>query len=281
MEDRELINKIRLLENIHPDKNWVNFCRQNLLEKFSPGFFPRFVFPRLVPAVITLSVIMLVGVGFLFEVKSTLPGDALYPTKIVLSKVKSNLKSNLAVVFKDGIKVRAKSEFAAARVNEVSKIAAVSPQDNEEEKMTQALENFKWGLIEVENSLTELEEADKPEAVLAAVSVTKRTEKFEKVLAGLNQSGNSPNIAEAQRCAKDLENKALTVIVSNDSEAESDFLQKLKTNIEERIAELEFSAEISEEAGKLIAKAQELLKSEVPADILEALEKVNQAEKIL
>lgn len=230
MDEKEIIAKIKLLRKIQPDKNWLVFCRQELvretLEKKeqSPVFSPRPTFftwllknkpwlPLFRPAVVALSIIIILGFGGLVTVKAalnSLPGDWLYPIKISLERAQIKLVSD------ETEKAELEAKMTGRRAQELTEIVNQPSSANssvKEEKIEQAVQQIKLQLSTAQEQLPKLKEkaitkADSEKLKAMAKTVKENTAKLEEAI---SQAKNnlSENLSE---------NKTLSAKISDISD---------------------------------------------------------------
>ena len=228
MEEKELIAKIKLLKKIQPSQNWLVFCRQELVKEsrlagsekkeqspvFSirPSFFAwllqnKFWSPLFRPAVVALSIIIILGFGGLATVKAalkSLPGDWLYPIKISLERAQIELVSD------ETEKAELEAKMTGRRAQELTEIMS-QPSPGREEKIEQAIQQIKLQLSTAQSQLPKLKEkaktkADSEKLKAVAKTVKENTAKLEEAI-----SQAKGNLSE------DLsENKTKTLSVISD-----------------------------------------------------------------
>lgn len=248
MDEKEIIGKIKLLRKIQPDKNWLVFCRQELVketsEKKELSFFTwllqnKFWLPLFRPAVVALSIIIILGFGGLVTVKAalnSLPGDWLYPIKISLEKAQIKLVSD------ETEKAELEARMTGRRAQELTEIVNQPSTTNssaKEEKIGQAVQQIKLQLSTTQDQLPKLKEkaktkADSEKLKAVAKTVKENTAKLEEAIS--QAKGNlSENLSE---------NKTLSAKISDISDmAKENSSQALE--ILETVENLEDNLEIN------------------------------------
>jgi hypothetical protein len=223
---------------VQPDAAWVHRTRATLLmqvqntmpsravaQQHSEFFASRFVgkFARLLrgPALGTLSIFGLILGGSIASVSAAdqaLPGDALYPIKIVTEQAR------LAFAPDTSNKLKLKSEFTKRRVDELKEIIA-TPGDAREERAAQAADSLKRDLDTLKQQLNDVQSKPSP-ASQVAEAVKLVDQNSVEVMKALNEAGSDKlsldvqeKVATAQAQAADVGVKALEVLVDTHKEA--------------------------------------------------------------
>lgn len=276
MNEQELIKKIKTLKKIEPNKDWVNFCRQELEQEVigekSRGIFGwlREFQPIKVGAVAVILVLFGLGVA-VFASLDALPGNLLYPLKIVAERAK------LALVLEEGNKISAQADFTVNRVEELSKIAMKVASQSELEtdirattsrQIVSVAENLKKEISAAQSNLQDLRVKDKDKAAEIALNIAPKIERNEEILAEISQKveGEDKEKIEEVRIANQVYSAQIQDISSS---------EKLRVKISEEIEELEGKG--SEEVEQLLKIAKQYLET----DLIKAWEKVLEARKLI
>jgi len=159
MTNRELINKIKLLKQIKPDKDWKKSTRAFLLSRRSKAapisnlntpikikFLQPFRFrPMLTAALIIIFTITGCAYGLNIS-KTSLPGDMLWNVKLSLEKAQMTFSSVEQ-------KVKLETDFAGKRLEELKTISI----KEKPEAVAQVVENFQIHINEAKKRFKELD----------------------------------------------------------------------------------------------------------------------------
>lgn len=227
MTEAKIVQKIKLLKQIEPRKDWVILTRKQIfgeedLGKRSLSFE---VFPRLFflwkPALATLAILLVLFGNFSF-VQSSLPGDLLYPLKKITEKSQ--------VVFVSEInKPRVQLELANKRLEELARIA----QTNQTQKLAPAINEFQASTVEAAKNLSKIVKSDKKadnivkEVVLQTQKLEEKKKKIEAlgVVVGESSELESAMKELVEREIREFENRTL-------SENQEKILEEIKTDFE-------------------------------------------------
>jgi hypothetical protein len=170
MTEKELIQEIKKLKQIKPEKEWVVLTKRQILgsdqksgifEIFSPIFKPAFA------SVVTLGLLM----GIFVFAQNALPGEPLYPLKKITERAQA-----FFVAPKDQPKLEL--EFTEKRVEELNQIV----QKNEVKKLASAVKEVKESISQTTKMLITPQKIDK-EIVEKTKKIRENIENTEKVLA--------------------------------------------------------------------------------------------------
>jgi len=268
MTDRQLINQLKNLKQIHPDEGWVVFCRESLLEKMNDskinqGFDLNLIFsdftksirvqfkkwqdlPYLKPVAVSALVFSLILGGSVFTVlasRDSLPGDALF-------KVKSANEQIHVIFASDDEKVKIQAEIAEKRVNELGQIVKQSlSAAKKRKKVEKAVVKVQESLAAVRNEMPVMNEKSSPQkAVELAQVVTEKIDKTEKTLKEtkenlpleLKNQELAEKLTEASNIAENISTKALEVIIARKAKGEVDVSDEaIKAKLTEKIQKTE------------------------------------------
>jgi hypothetical protein len=207
MTEKEVIEKIRLLKQIKPEKKWVFLTKEKILGK-EPLFFP-----FLKPAFATLSVAkrtLSVSAGFLFILIlfglsfTSLPGEPFYLIKKLAEKSQTLFVS-------EEEKPKLELELANKKLEELSKIL----EKNDTKRLAPAINEAKESVTQATKNLIKSKKVDK-EIIKNTLELKKKSETIEKVLGVRVIEGETEEVLEnslkekSQYLIKDLENRSLT-----------------------------------------------------------------------
>jgi|GEM_PF-4170089 hypothetical protein len=223
MDEQALIAKIKELKNIQPSKESLDFCRGKILaemaknshlgaEKSFAAAIIDFAQIFRYPVAAALSIIVfLSGIGFTAAkvAQNSLPGDNLYPVKIVVET------AHLTITTDNTEKARLESVMTYKRAQELAQIVRKN-EGVENENVRQALDRVEKQLATATENLPKLIEINKREeveiskAVEIAKEIKKNTEEAQKALSEARES-ISENISEKEAVAvkiSDISEKA-------------------------------------------------------------------------
>lgn len=210
MNQDQLIQKIRLLRDIEPRKDWVLTTKDKILgEKIKTELFPFFK-----PVYAGLFCLLFI-VGIFDFSQEALPGESLY----YLKKVTERGQFFLASIEE---KPRIKLELANKRLEELNEIA----ENNEVKKLASALDEFQANISEAAKELPKMKGIDQ-EVVVQTQKLEENKQKIEKTLATRldTEELDSALALIVQREISDLEGRSL-------SEQEQEMLEGAKQDFE-------------------------------------------------
>ncbi len=224
MTDKELIKKIKQLEQIQPSAEWLGLTRQKLISgvilsddpqeqvlKSKFGFFNRLRGLELQPVALALCLLLIFmgGPWLLVEAAQySLPGEALYSVKKISEQFQARVAS-------DKTKAQLQVEFAGRRLEELTKISedSFSPEEKDE-KVREVVDNLKDNLAGASVYAAKI---DKEKAMAVA-------EKTEKIKEGLNKTREEASaelendLDEAEKAIEEINNQVLTVLTGQGQE---------------------------------------------------------------
>ena len=229
-------------ESVEPDLDWMKSDRAALLSHIdktlpaSPeGFFAVTkailgrLFPREMvqlvrgPVVAALSIIVFVAGGSIVSVSAadrSLPGDFLYPVKIVAEQTRLVLTANKS----DRLKL--KTEFVERRVQEIKTVATSNVVDKQE-RVKVAAEGLKRDLDTVNHQLEEVRDAASEDSIGAAKLLDQKSSEIAKELKQVKEGlsdETQQSVSEAETAAVSTSVKAVGVLIQSkkDSGADAD-----------------------------------------------------------
>lgn len=154
MEDNVLIEKIKELKKIQPDKQWVVFCRSELKKEMSEANISvwQYLFSR--PALVGITTFILALGGGLTVINAawgSLPGDKLYPVKLAMEK------TELRITADGTAKTKLQAEITGRRAQELTEVTKL-PLSLREQKIAEAVEQIEQQLTATQENLPELRE---------------------------------------------------------------------------------------------------------------------------
>lgn len=314
MTNKEILRKLKMVREIKPQTRWLQNSRADLLfkikencprekqnawEKFFAslklnfGFALDTILPqRLVDNFVRPLAVSFVGAMIVFSAmttigmsQNTMPGNILYPVKII----GENVQLSLTAKVED--KTRLEMEFAGRRIEELNKLVAankLSPADLDEKinKVSSKLQN------NIQTVNTHLAELDKSGEAGKAMRVAKDIDKkVSEYTAALNKisgtAATKSKVAEALIQVEGISDKALEVIVAKHKGAEEDgisdseIVEKLNNKIALAIGDVDKGEDAkiqNEELDKTIQDARELIQT---GDFAAALNKITEGKDIV
>lgn len=267
MTNSDLINKIKVLKQIKPDKEWKESTRAFLLSecretdlapeqvRYGASAEQRLWIPvklfRFKPVMAAALVVIFIIVGSAYSLnisKRSLPGDMFWNLKVSLEKAQVTFSSL------EG-KVKLETEFAGKRLEEL-KIVSL---EEKPKAVAQAIENFKIHISEVKEGLKNLEEKVEPEKI---AEVSKEVQE------------------KLEEYARESDTETLAAISNPTDEITDEFEKELISRIEEKIEnakEILLSVQ-NDKLEEEIEKAEKLLKE---GRLIEALDKILEVERIM
>jgi len=190
MTEREVIEKIKVLKQIKPEKKWVFLTKERILGK-EPIFFP-FLKPAFAGL---LFILILFGLSF-----TSLPGEPFYLIKKLVEK------GQTAFVPEEE-RPKLELELANKRLEELSKIA----EKNDVKKLAPAINEAKESVAQATKNLVKSKKVDK-EIVQKTLELEKKKQGVEKVLGTkITEEGTEdPTKLVAKYLIEDFENRTLT-----------------------------------------------------------------------
>jgi hypothetical protein len=188
--EREIIEKIRLLKQIKPEKKWVFLTKEKILGK-EPIFFP-FLKPAFAGL---LFILILFGLSF-----TSLPGEPFYLIKKIIERGQT-------VFVPEEEKPKLELELANKRLEELSKIA----ERNDVKKLAPAINEAKESVAQATKNLVKSKKVDR-EIVKKTLELEKKKQEVEKVLGTkITEEGTEdPTKLVAKYLIEDFENRSLT-----------------------------------------------------------------------
>jgi len=230
MTKKQLISKIKKLEQIRPSQDWVFLTKKRLLEQEETPDFSfnelviglRFVLGHKLVFSSLSALIVLIGV-FGFSQQS-MPGDTLFTIKKATEK-------GLAVFVAEDEQPKRKLELANKRLNDLTKIAENNTVDN----LASAINEYKEMILDAAESLTNKELGQ--EIVLEVKKLEENKERVEALGVIIDNGHELDNVLTQliEREIKDLEDRTL-------NEEEKQVLEQIKQDFEDK----EFSQALEE-----------------------------------
>lgn len=227
MTESDLIQKIRLLKQIRPRKDWALLTKKELFKEEIPSFktsrdpfslilaiFPR-AFLNYRFAVATLVFVGILVSGAVNFAQNSLPGDFLYPVKRVAEKSQT--------IFVSGEeRPKAQLELANKRLDELTKVA----ENNQVQKLAPAINEFQASLSQAAKDLKKPKKLTK-EIVDQTKKLEENRGKVEALGVVIGESEEFSNSLKeiVQREIEDLQTRSL-------SESQEKLLREAKEDFE-------------------------------------------------
>jgi hypothetical protein len=188
--EREVIEKIKVLKQIKPEKKWVFLTKEKILGK-EPIFFP-FLRPAFAGL---LFILILFGLSF-----TSLPGEPFYLIKKIIERGQT-------VFVPEEEKPKLELELANKRLEELSKIA----ERNDVKKLAPAINEAKESVAQATKNLVKSKKVDR-EIAKKTLELEKKKQEVEKVLGTkITEEGTEdPTKLVAKYLIEDFENRTLT-----------------------------------------------------------------------
>jgi len=279
MTNRDLFRKIKKLEKIEPSEAWIDSTRSFILdyarireqsEKKSLVFAPRFnlteklnhvsaVFRRkFVLQAASMAVILLISGNFVAaKASESLPGDNLYPVKLLTEK------AELALTFNEDKRIDLKFKLAERRLDEFSRLVEsgrISPKGSNPDAVNIAMDGFQ---NQLSSAVSEMDNAAKSgannsKAVAVAKIADSKTadyaQKIGKATASLNKIADSQakgKVTEVMNKIEEANITALTVLASANTQsgggAATQDSKDIAQKVEEKIKNTEEKAKLIDE----------------------------------
>lgn len=214
-------NKIRLLKNITPNPDWLKNQRSILLLGISESgkksrfsylpigktwkVLPGFLFSSLVlkPVLVFGTILCLIfGGGFLTAqaAKTALPGDLLYPIKLIIENVKVKISSQSA-------KSKLQAEFVCNRAEELSQIVGDNNNPLEKKEMVvKMVDKLQAQVVNVKSGLDKIKQIEPNQMAAAAEAISQKTLESEKILIEAKQKlAGGPEGEESKEMVKAID----------------------------------------------------------------------------
>ncbi len=160
MKESKLITYLKSLRHLEPDQRWF-FSTKKILKRFiqenptSPqplkGSFLFFRSPRFATAALALLLILTISGGAVLASQESLPGDTLFPIKLLTEEVEKFLARD------DFSKAKISLKLTNKRLEEVIKLTTSGNPEENQEHINTNLERFKLELKEAESFLIKLD----------------------------------------------------------------------------------------------------------------------------
>ncbi|MBU1164163.1 hypothetical protein KKA15_01200 [Patescibacteria group bacterium] len=278
-----MVNKIKLLNQIQPRKEWKDSFRDILISEISQdqrayqpatsffGFFSATAqaakFHVFQPTVAILLVLgLFVGSSLVVNAAFySLPGDNLYDLKIAMEK------TQVSIIRDNEKKAELRMEFAKNRVDELDKMAILRPEDLQKDTISEITKRFKSDVESLNDHINNLDQQKKSVFSLARAIDSQATE-FAKTL-NKNKDKLPDNVKkevekamdDAVNTAENTSESAFRIALNNYSQGETqeeeeviELIQSKINNLEQKIKELE-DGEILEAAQKALDDAKNSL----------------------
>jgi len=240
MTEKDLIRKIKTLDEIKPDKDWAVLTKKQILGEFEPrkqGILEIFqTLPRVSfgyklsyrPVFVSLAV-LLVLVGVFGLSQKALPGDLLFPVKMLTEK------GELLFIPKNQL-AKTQLEIANRRLQELRLVA----EENKIRNLATAINEFQGSVNKAAVQIKSLNDSPKltKEIILEARKIAENKAKVESlgVVMDDTQDLNQALSALVEREIKDLEQRSLTedqakILVQVRDDFEAGNLEKALENL--------------------------------------------------
>ena len=220
MQEKQLINKLKELQQIKPRKDWVLLVKNQILADEKPAFtkgfseakqafnilsfLPALIYQRKLAYAFATFLFMMVGMfGF---AQYTVPGDALF-------SVKKFTEQSQTALFPGADQLKNSFEVANRRLSDLAQVV----ENKRTQNIAPSIKEFQASVFEVADklSVSNLKAVSNPEAVKKVVEMGKKVRELQSRGVIIEEEGL--NILELESFTKvledlitDLENRTLT-----------------------------------------------------------------------
>lgn len=285
------IQQLKQLKNISPSQEWLKDNKAQLMSRFftdqpssDPGLHPHWEMLLLKTAGVFVLVIFAIAgtLGIVSAAQNSLPGDLMYPLKIVVEKAQAKF------VASEGAKADLKTEFASRRMREfrqlIDKPEVSAKQD---QKIAQAVGNFQKEINDVNQLLNKTKDN---ESAVKAVAVAKQLNlevvKYENTLTQANKTLSEPLQKDVQEAIDSVEKTKMAslkvIIEKSDPEQDPALTQAVTSQVAAKIEKTETQlAQVIKQGVEKISQAAEDQKEPMAVSESGSLAKTEQASAIL
>ena len=248
MRNQDLIRHLGKLSQISPKPSWQEEARGTLMMQiraqqgetarpdltrapfqfltplrdivsfFSAFRTVRLAFVQAMAFLVVLGTVLGGGLASSFA-DGSLPGDVLYPVKIILEQTRLSLTSG------EGNKAKVQSERALERLDEVKEIIKKPASASQSIQVKQAIKNFQKEVKAVENHLEKAkQEIAKPQAIEVVKTVTENVQSIGENLDQAQRTASEEAKSELQKAQETVAEagaKALEVLILKQEETET------------------------------------------------------------
>lgn len=262
MNSDNFVNKLRDLKKIEPSKEWMSGLKESLISEFKednlsensifsqiPLFFSQRRFAT------AFAIFLFLTIGFSTVVvnasRSSLPGDTLYPVKIIAERTRIKL------VLNSQTRINLESQSYYNRIMELDTVLVMNGDVNKKEAERVAVEAQKQ-IISVKAQLSRVNDELSPEkAVEVAKAVSRTTSEAQKTLqVKITENNGLPiteKLNEVIEISNETEINALRILAKNANQDQSKEIARVlggKVVItEERLKAVEEKVAANEESG--------------------------------
>ncbi|NBS41710.1 hypothetical protein EBS80_03535, partial [bacterium] len=187
------------------------------------------------PMSVAMSAFALIFGGWVTTVNASfdsVPGDVLYPVKLVTERVQITLATS------GEQRAKLHAEFAGRRLDEINSITSSSGSDKDT-RVKAAVDGFKQEIASVNDELMNIQISDPSQAASLAMIVDQKTDEYE---ATINQSepsvpeGSKTDVAEALDAVQQTNSQAVNAIVdSNEADNQPQTEESLQQNFQDQL----------------------------------------------
>lgn len=219
-KEQQIFNKFQSLKAIQPGAGWMAFNKEHLLQKvdcteINKEISPKkwsFVFNFRSMAVSCCAVVLVVlsGFGIVASAKNSLPGEILYPVKLLMEDVRivfstKNKKSMLEM------------EYAGRRISELCQLAA-SKETVSEEKVIEVVDDFQLYMASLNRRMEDAQVENETEKVAyTARNINEKVEEYKRQIKEASKDLSSEaqnNVDEALIAAEETDTESLKLMAS-------------------------------------------------------------------
>lgn len=190
------------------------------------------------PMSVALSAFALIFGGWVTTVNASfdsVPGDVLYPVKLVTERVQITLATS------GEQRAKLHAEFAGRRLDEINSITSSSGGDKDV-RVKAAVDGFKQEIASVNDELMNMQLSDPTQAAALAMIVDQKTDEYEATISESESSvpeGSKSDVAEALDAVQQSNSQAVSAIVdSHEANSEQQTEESLQQNFEDQLNDL-------------------------------------------
>lgn len=297
MNQKQFVEKIKELQNIKPNSDWVNSNRDILKsqinaqvasDKYSQSnakvLFsgiknlallrgPRMVFKHTTAVIIIIALVLSSGVYGVKASEKSVPGDTLYSVKLTTEKVQISLTSS------EDKKAKLHIKFAGKRIQELNTLKNHPDEENKVRKITTAVEGLKKELSGVKENLDKVQKKEKkPKKIVEVANLIDTSIEEYKEILDQDIKENVKNtiedkvvidtVDEVIKISKEVGDEAVVAMVTNKDKEGVD--KELKEEVEKKVFEkiVKLNKDIDEVKDTIASNTKEK-ESEIIEDTVE------------
>lgn len=220
-KEQQIFDKFQSLKAIQPGAGWMAFNKERLLQKIELSEENKvknanpskrsFGFNFKLATACFSAVLMVLGTcGMMVGAKSSLPGDVLYPVKILMedARIVFSSKKNKSIL---------EMEYAERRLGELCQLTSIK-ENVSEEKIVEVVANFQLYMASLNRRMEDAQVNNETEKIAyTAKSINEKTEEFEKQIKEASKDVTDDiksNIDEALVAAENTNTESFNIMAS-------------------------------------------------------------------